>query len=145
MRRTVNRSSPTTTTVSEGNECRQTQERNTRARTASSGRAGRIVVLEDHPFVVWCSYALGSYNAILLCLGESSPSLPPGRGCEEVEADRSCTGKGVLGGCESANLTDLAGDNSLGDPGIPADLKDSIRKFLTDPLLESGCMEGERG
>jgi len=79
----------------------------------------------------------------LLCLGESSPSLPPGR--EEVEADISWIGKGVLGGCESTNLTDLAGDSSLGDPGMPADLNDSIRKFLTEPLLESGWREGDRG
>jgi len=27
---------------------------------------------------------------------------------------------------------------------MPAVLSDSIRKFLTDPLLESGCMEPER-
>ena len=84
-------------------------------------------------------------KAILLCLRESSSSLSPGRGCQEVEADISWIGKGVLGGCESTNLTDLAGDSSLGDPGMPADLKDSIRKFLTEPLLESGWMEGDRG
>jgi len=49
IRRMVNRSS---LTARRGNEYKQTQERNTRARTRSSERVGRVVALEDHPFGV---------------------------------------------------------------------------------------------
>lgn len=88
--------------------------------------------------------SLGNSKATLPFLEESS-SLSANLECDGLDVDVSCIDKGGLGGCESANLTDLAGESSLGDPGIPADLNDSIRKFLTDPLLESVCTEGERG
>jgi hypothetical protein len=107
------------------------------------GWAGSRV--EGRPLVVQC-LALGKSKATLPFLGESSSLSPdPPPFAPNTDCDVSWIGKGVLGEWESANLTDLAGESSLGDPGMPAVLNDSIRKFLTDPLLESACTEPERG
>ena len=80
---------------------------------------------------------MGNSKATFPVLAGESSSLSPCPDC-----DGSCIDKGVLGGSESANLTDLAGESSQGDPGIPEDLEDSIRKFLIEPLPESGFGEG---
>lgn len=105
--------------------------------------SGPEVSVEDYRPAIY-RLSLGSSKATLPFLGESS-SLSPCPNCDVPAAGVSIGGRGVLGGCESANLTDLAGESSLGDPGIPPNLNDSMRKFLTDPLLESACMESDRG
>jgi len=108
-------------------------------RSSMSRWAGRRALKDDPLAINYLS--LGNSNATLTFL-EGSLSLSPCPDCDVPAADVSW--KGVLGRCESANLTDLAGESSLGDPAPPAVLNDSIRRFLTDPLLESVYTEPGR-